>query len=89
MLPNSSSRPTHISTVITTNQIEADGFKLCGRSGRCQTKIFPLSTPFHLVEDKTGTRPGIWVCSACNDYYLTKADTQIVSRKHLRDLYRC
>ena len=84
MLPDNSShslRPTRIATLLTTNQIEADGFKLCGRSGRCQTKVYPSSTVFHLVEDKTGTRPGLWVCSDCNDYYLSKAETQIVSRK--------
>ena len=84
MLPDNSShslRPTRIATLLTTNQIEADGFKLCGRSGRCQTKVYPSSTVFHLVEDKTGTRPGLWVCLDCNDYYLSKAETQIVSRK--------
>ena len=85
MSPNNSShslRSNHIATLLTTNQIEADGFKLCGRSGRCRTKVFPSSTVFHLVEDKTGTRPGLWVCSDCNDHYLSKAETQIVSRKH-------
>ena len=85
MLPNNSSHslhPTHIETLITTNQIEADGFKLCGHSGHCKTKVFPSSTVFHLVEDKTGAKLGRWVCSDCNDYYLSKAETQIVAGKH-------
>src|ERR1700678_1642832 len=85
MLPHNSSPslcPTHIATVLTTNQIEADGFKLCGRSGRCQTKVFPSSTQFHLVEDRTGTRLGLWVCSDCNNHYLSKVETQFVSRKY-------
>jgi hypothetical protein len=80
MLPDNSShslRPTHIKTVLTTNQIEADGF--------------PSSTVFHLVEDRTGTRPGLWVCSDCNNYYLSKAETQFVSRKHFMShaFYKC
>lgn len=82
MLPSQSLRPTRIATLITTNQTEVDGFKLCGRSGRCQTKVFPSTTKFHLVEDKTGTQPGLWVCSGCHDYYLSKSETQIVSRMH-------
>jgi hypothetical protein len=89
MLPDNSShslRPTHIASVLTTNQIEADGFKLCGRSSRCQTKVFPSSTVFHLVEDRTGTRPGLWVCSDCNNYYLSKAETKFVSRKHFMSM---
>ena len=80
--PSQSLHPTHIATLLTTNQIQADGFKLCGHSGRCRTKVFPSTTAFHLVEDKTGTRPGLWVCSDCHDYYLSKAETQIVSRMH-------
>ena len=87
MLPDSdnsshSLHPTHLKTVLTTNQAEADGYKLCGCASHCPTKLFPSTTPFHLVEDKTGVRPGLWVCSDCKDYYLSKAETQIVSRKH-------
>ena len=94
MLPDNSSpslHPTHIATVLAINQIEADGFKLCGHSGHCQTKVFPSSTQFHLVEDRTGTLPGLWVCSDCNDNYLSKVETQFVSRKYFMShaFYKC